>query len=219
MLYNALRVLIFSIISKSQTKINITISEMRSLLTAALIKTAISIALYFLAFLPMSYLPDVLRNNDYSVFFYLPTGVKVLCVLLFDIWGAVGLSIGVLIRQSIEHPEYGLNLPLMISLENAIVFWASVKLALKAMGVSSDIENITYLKIVGLALFCSVIHGFSYTFVLFEFNVISSGNYLRESLVTVMAGFFGTMATVLLLSFAIKHSSRLQRHMRAIEND
>jgi hypothetical protein len=57
---------------------------MKSLLTGALIKIAISIALYFLAFLPMSYLPDVLRNNDYSTFFYLPTGIKVLCVLLFD---------------------------------------------------------------------------------------------------------------------------------------
>jgi hypothetical protein len=192
---------------------------MNSLLTGALIKIAISIALYFLAFLPMSYLPDVLINNDYSTFFYLPTGVKVLCVLIFDIWGAIGLAIGVLIRQVIQHPEYGLVLPLMIALENAIVFWASVKLALKLMGVSPDIENITYLKIVGLALFCSVIHGFSYTFVLFEFNVISSGNYLRESLVTVMSGFFGTMATVLLLSFSIKHSSWLQRHTRAVEND
>ena len=192
---------------------------MKSLLTGALIKIAISIALYLLAFLPMSYLPDVLRNNDFSTFFYLPTGVKVLCVLLFDVWGAVGLAIGVLVRQSIQHPEYGSALPLMIALENAIVFWASVKLALKAMGVSPDIENITYLKIVGLALFCSFVHGFSYTFVLFEFNVISSGNYLRESLVTVMSGFFGTMATVLLLSFSLKHSSWLQRHTRAVEND
>jgi hypothetical protein len=192
---------------------------MNSLLTGALIKIAISITLYFLAFLPMSYLPDVLRNNEYSSYFYLPTGVKVLCVILFDIWGAVGLAIGVLIRQIIQHPEFGLALPLTIALENAIVFWATVKLALKAMGVSPDIENITYIKIVGLALFCSFIHGFSYTFVLFEFNAISSGNYLRESLVTVMSGFFGTMATVLLLSFAIKHSSWLQRHMKAIEND
>ncbi|MBU3559429.1 MASE1 domain-containing protein [Polynucleobacter sp. Nonnen-W13] len=167
----------------------------------------------------MSYLPDFLINNDYSSFFYLPTGVKVLCVLVFDIWGVVGLAAGVLIRQSIQHPEFGLALPLIIALENAIVFWVTVKLALRAMGVGRDIENITYLKIVGLALFCSFIHGFSYTFVLFEFNAISSSNYLRESLVAVMAGFFGTMVTVLMLSFVIKHSPLLRRHMRAIEND
>ena len=192
---------------------------MKSLLTGVLIKIAISITLYFLAFLPMNYLPDVLINNDFSTFFYLPTGIKVLCVLLFDIWGAIGIAIGVLIRQTIQHPEYGAILPLMIALENAIVFWASVKLSLKAMGVGRDVENITYLKIIGLASICSVIHGFSYTFVLFEFNAISSGNYLRESLVTVMSGFFGTMATVLLLSFSLKHSSWLQRHTRAVEND
>jgi hypothetical protein len=192
---------------------------MKSLLAGALIKIAISIALYFLAFLPMSYLPDLLLNNDYSTFFYLPTGIKVLCVLLFDVWGALGVAVGVLIRQSIQHPEFGLTLPLMIALENAIVFWATVELALRSMGVGRDIENITYLKIVGLALFCSFIHGFSYTFVLFEFNVISSGNYLRESLVTVIAGFFGTMATVLALSFSIKHSPWIQRHMLTVEND
>lgn len=192
---------------------------MKSLLTGALLKIAISIALYFLAFLPMSYLPDLLINNDYSTFFYLPTGIKVLCVLLFDVWGALGIAVGVLIRQSIQHPEFGLTLPLMIALENAIVFWATVELALRSMGVGRDIKNITYLKIIGLALFCSFIHGFSYTFVLFEFNAISSGNYLRESLVTVIAGFFGTMATVLALSFSIKHSLWIQRHMRTIEND
>jgi len=192
---------------------------MKSLFAGALIKIVISIVLYFLAFLPMSYLPDVLRNNDYSTFFYLPTGVKVLCVLLFDIWGAIGLAVGVLIRQSIQHPEFGMTLPLMIALENAIVFWASVKLALKAMGVGRDIENITYIKIVLLALLCSVMHGFSYAFVLLKFSIISSDNFLRESFVTIISGFFGTMATVLLLSFSIKHSLWLQRHTRAVEND
>ena len=192
---------------------------MKSLFAGALIKIVISIVLYFLAFLPMSYLPDILRNNDYSTFFYLPTGVKVLCVLLFDIWGAIGLAVGVLIRQSIQHPEFGMTLPLMIALENAIVFWASVKLALKAMGVGRDIENITYIKIVLLALLCSVMHGFSYAFVLLKFSIISSDNFLRESFVTIISGFFGTMATVLLLSFSIKHSLWLQRHTRAVEND
>lgn len=192
---------------------------MNSLFAGALIKVAASFALYFLAFLPMNYLPESAINNDYSVYFYLPTGIKVLCVLIFDIWGAIGIALGVLIRQSIQHPEFGVSLPLVIALENAIVFWVSVTLSLRAMGVGRDIENITYLKIVGLALFCSFIHGFSYTFVLFEFNAISSSNYLRESLVTVMAGFFGTMVTVLMLSFVIKHSPLLRRHMRAIEND
>ena len=192
---------------------------MKSLFAGALIKIVISIVLYFLAFLPMSYLPDILRNNDYSTFFYLPTGVKVLCVLLFDIWGAIGLAVGVLIRQSIQHPEFGMTLPLMIALENAIVFWASVKLALKAMGVGRDIENITYIKIVLLALLCSVMHGFSYAFVLLKFSILSSDNFLRESFVTIISGFFGTMATVLLLSFSIKHSLWLQRHTRAVEND
>lgn len=192
---------------------------MSSLLTGALIKIAISIVLYFLAFLPMSFLPDLLRNNEYSSFFYLPTGVKVLCILLFDIWGAVGIAVGVFIKQSIQHSGFGLALPLVIALENAIVFWVTVNLSLKVMGVGRDIENITYIKIVLLALCCSVIHGFSYTFVLSEFNVISSENYLRESLVTIISGFFGAMATVFLLSFSLKHSAWLQRHMSAFEND
>lgn len=192
---------------------------MKSLLAGALIKILISLALYFLAFLPMIYIPDLLRNNSYSTFFYLPTGVKVLCVLLFDIWGAFGIAVGVLIRQSVQHPEFGISFPLAIALENAVVFWAAVNLSLKAMRVGRDIQNITYLKIILLALLCSVAHGFLYTIVLFEFKAIPAENYLRESLVTIISGFFGTMATILMLSFSIRHSSWLQRHMRAIEND
>lgn len=192
---------------------------MNSLFTGALIKIAISLALYFLAFLPMHYLPDLIRNNEFSTFFYLPTGVKVLCVLLFDIWGAIGLAVGVFIKQSVQHPEFDFSFPLAVALENAIVFWATVKLSLKALGVGRDIENITYIKIVLLSLFCSVIHGFSYTWLLFKFSAVPAGNYLREGLVTTISGFFGTMAIVLLLSFIFKKSSWLQHQMRSVEND
>lgn len=192
---------------------------MNSLLTSALIKIAISIVLYFLAFLPMSILPDFFRNNEYSSFFYLPTGAKVMCVLLFDVWGAIGLAVGVFIKQSVMHPEFGVDLPLAIAFENAIAFWIAVKLSLKAMRVGLDIENITYIKIVFLALCCSLTHGFAYTLVLIKFNAIPIGSYLRESLVTAIAGFFGTMAMVLMFSFFIKHSLWLQRHIRIIEND
>ena len=192
---------------------------MNSLFTGVLIKIAISIALYFLAFLPMNFLPDLVRNNEYSSFFYLPTGVKVLCVLLFDVWGAIGMAVGVFIKQSVQHPEFDFRFPLMVAIENGVVFLATVKISLKALGVGRDIENITYIKIVLLALLCSVLHGFSYTFLLFEFSVIPPSSYLRESLVTTIAGFFGTMATVLLLSFVFKKSLWLQRQIRSIEND
>lgn len=192
---------------------------MNSLFTGVLIKIVISITLYFLAFLPMNFLPDLVRNNEYSSFFYLPTGVKVLCVLLFDVWGAIGMAVGVFIKQSVQHPEFDFRFPLTVAIENGIVFLATVKISLKALGVGRDIENITYIKIVLLALLCSVIHGFSCTFLLFEFGVIPPGNYLRESLVTTISGFFGTMATVLLLSFVFKKSLWLQRQMRSIEND
>lgn len=192
---------------------------MNSLLTGALIKIGISIVLYFVAFLPTNYFPELIRNNEYSSFFYPPTGIKVLCILLFDIWGAIGLAVGVFIRHSIQHPELGYSFPLVVALENAIVFWVSIKVLLKAMGVGRDVENITYIKIVLLAVICSVIHGFSYTYVLFEFNVIPAVNYFRESFVTAISGLLGTMAIVLLLSFSVKNSPWLQRHMRAIEND
>lgn len=192
---------------------------MKSLFAAALIKIAISIGLYFLAFLPMNYLPDFIRNNEYSSFFYLPTGVKVMCVLVFDIWGAIGVAMGVFVRQLIQHPELGLIFPLSVGLENAIILFGVVRLAMKALGVGRDIENLTYIKIVLIAFFVSAAHGLSYTFVLVKFGLVSSESYLRESLVTTISGFFGTMATVLLLTLIFKNSSWLQRQMRVIEND
>jgi hypothetical protein len=198
---------------------NITILRMNSLLSAALIKIVISMALYFIAFLPTNYYPDLLRNNEYSTFFYLPTGMKVLCVLLFDIWGAIGVAIGVFIRQSLQHPDLSFSFPLSLAFENLFVFWVTVKVSLKSMGVGREIQNITYIKIVGIALMCSVLHGFSYAFVLLEFSLISPADYFRESLFTAMSGLFGTMAIVLLLSLAFKHSLWLQKQVRAIEND
>lgn len=192
---------------------------MKSLFTAALLKIATSMALYFLAFLPMNYLPELVQNNDYSTFFYLPTGIKVICVLIFDVWGAVGIALGVLIRQSIQHPEFGITFPLSVALENAIVFFASVKLTMRGLSIGQNIENLTYVKIVVIALLASVAHGFLYTFVLLQYRVITLHYYLRESLVTVISGFLGAMVTILMLSLIVRASPWVQRQMKAVEND
>jgi hypothetical protein len=90
---------------------------------------------------------------------------------------------------------------------------------MRGLSIGQNIENLTYVKIVVIALLASVAHGFLYTFVLLQYRVITLHYYLRESLVTVISGFFGAMVTILMLSLIVRASPWVQRQMKAVEND
>ena len=79
----------------------------------------------------------------------------------------------------------------MVALVGSAVLVLVVNLTLKGLGVSRDLHNLKCRDVVTLALFASIAHGFSYTYVIFAIHNYSYDNFIHESMIIVMGGFFG----------------------------
>jgi preprotein translocase subunit SecG len=65
-------------------------------------------------------------------------------------------------------------------------------------------------------VFASIAHGFSYTYVIFTIHNYEFDNFMRESMIIVMGGFFGNMIVVGLLTYFAQHSRWLQHQMKKL---
>jgi preprotein translocase subunit SecG len=76
-----------------------------------------------------------------------------------------------------------------------------------------------YRDVVTLALFASVAHGFSYTYVIFVVHNYAFDNFMRESMIIVMGGFFGNMLVIGLLTYFAQHSRWLRQQIQRLNKD
>ena len=107
----------------------------------------------------------------------------------------------------------------MVALVGSAVLVLVVNLTLKGLGVSRDLHNLKCRDVVTLALFASIAHGFSYTYVIFAIHNYSYDNFIHESMIIVMGGFFGNMLIIGFLTFAVQSSAWLQNQIKRLNQD
>ena len=179
-----------------------------------LLKVGAPFCLYFLTLYVVKAFPFLVNHPELSYFVYLPAGIKVLSVLIFGWLAAVGIGLAVFIRLLIFQPDQPWYAWLLIAVIGSVVLLLVVNLTLKGLGVTRNLDNLKYRDVVTLALFSSIAHGFSYTYVIFVIHNHAFDNFIRESMVIVMGGFFGNMLIIGLLTFAIQHSPWLQNQIK-----
>ena len=184
-----------------------------------LLKIGLPFCLYFLTLYAVKALPILVNHPELSYFVYLPAGIKVLSVLIFGWMAAIGIGLAVFIRFLIYQPEQPWVVWFMVALVGSAVLVLVVNLTLKGLGVSRDLHNLKYRDVVTLALFASIAHGFSYTYVIFAIHNYSYDNFIRESMIIVMGGFFGNMLIIGFLTFAVQSSTWLQNQIKRLNQD
>jgi hypothetical protein len=179
-------------------------------------KIGLPFCLYFLTLFAVKALPVLVNHPELSYFVYLPAGIKVLSVLIFGWTAAIGIGLAVFIRLLIFQPEQSWVIWFAVALVGSTVLVLVVSLTLKGLGVSRDLHNLKYRDVVTLALLASIAHGFSYTYVIFATHNYIFENFIRESMIIVMGGFFGNMLIIGLLTFAVQHSAWLQNQIKRL---
>lgn len=183
-----------------------------------LLKIGTPFCLYFLSLYIVKAFPFLVNHPELSYFVYLPAGIKVLSVLIFGWLAAVGVGLAVFIRLLIFQPEQSWWAWFLVALVGSTVLVLTVNLTLKGLGVSRDLHNLKYRDVVTLALFASIAHGFSYTYVIFLIHQHVFDSFIRESMIIVMGGFFGNMLIIGLLTFAIQRSAWLQNQIKQLND-
>ncbi|MFZ9611576.1 MAG: hypothetical protein ACO294_12830 [Methylococcales bacterium] len=163
--------------------------------------------------------PFLVNHSELSYFVYLPAGIKVLSVLIFGWLAAIGIGLAVFIRLLIFQPEQPWFSWFMVALVGSVVLVLAVNLTLKGLGVAKDLHNLKYRDVVTLALFASIAHGFSYTYVIFTIHNYAFDNFMRESMIIIMGGFFGNMLVIGLLTYFIQHSHWIQQQIQRLNSN
>ena len=183
-----------------------------------LLKLGLPFCLYFLTLYVVKAFPFLANHPGLSYFVYLPAGIKVLSVLIFGWIAAIGIGLAVFIRLAIFQPEQPWFIWFVVALIGSAVLVLVVNLTLKSLGVARDLHNLKYRDVVALALFVSITHGFSYTYVIFSIYNYAFDNFMRESMIIVMGGFFGNMLVIGLLTYFVQHSRWLQQKIERLNN-
>ncbi len=158
----------------------------------------------------------LVNKSELSYFIYLPAGIKVLSVLIFGWMAAIGIGLAVFIRLVVFQPEQSWLVWMTVASVGSIVLILVVNLTLKGLGVARDLHNLKYRDVVTLALFASIAHGFSYTYVIFAIHNYAFDNFMREGMIIVMGGFFGNMLVIGLLTYIAQHSRWLQHQIKRL---
>lgn len=181
-----------------------------------LLKIGLPFCLYFLALYLVKAFPVLVNKPELSYYIYLPAGIKVLSVLIFGWMAAIGIGLAVFIRLVVFQPEQSWFVWLTVASVGSVVLILAVNLTLKGLGVARDLHDLKYRDVVTLAFFASIAHGFSYTYVIFTIHNYEFDNFMRESMIIVMGGFFGNMIVVGLLTYFAQHSPWLQHQMKKL---
>lgn len=181
-----------------------------------LLKIGIPFCLYFFTLYVVKAFPVLVNRPELSYFIYLPAGIKVLSVLIFGWMAAIGVGLAVFIRLVIFQPEQPWYVWLIVAMVGSVVLVLVVNLTLKGLGIARDLHNLKYRDVVTLALFASIAHGFSYTYVIFLIHNYAFDNFMRESMIIVMGGFFGNMLVIGLLTYFAQHSQWLQDQIKRL---
>lgn len=175
--------------------------------------------MYFLTLYIVKAFPVLENRPELSYFIYLPAGIKVLSVLIFGWMAAIGIGLAVFIRLVIFQPEQAWHVWLTVAVVGSLVLILAVNLTLKGLGIARDLHNLKYRDVVTLALFASIAHGFSYTYVIFVIHNYAFDNFIRESMIIVMGGFFGNMLVIGVLTYFAQHSQWLQSQIQRLNKD
>lgn len=181
-----------------------------------LLKIGAPFCLYFFALYVVKAIPMLENQAELSYFIFLPAGIKVLSVLIFGWVAAIGVGLAVFIRLLIFQPEQPWYIWLTVASVGSIVLVLAVNLTLKGLGIARDLHNLKYRDVVTLALFASIAHGFTYTYVIFVIHDHAFDNFIRESMIIVMGGFFGNMLVIGLLTYFAQHSQWLKRQIQRL---
>ena len=142
-----------------------------------------------------------------------------LSVLIFGWMASIGVGLAVFIRLIIFQPEQPWYIWLIVAVVGSVILVLTVSLTLKGLGIARDLHNLKYRDVVTLALFASFAHGFSYTYVIFVIHNYAFDNFMRESMIIVMGGFFGNMLVIGLLTYFAQHSRWLQQQIQRLNKN
>jgi hypothetical protein len=154
-----------------------------------LIEIVISFILYWIFAGYLWFFPE-LRSGVITYFIFLPAGVKLFAVLVFQWRGAVGTGIAIFSRLMITDSTQPWISWLIVAVTVSIALYVVVQLVLMVLGVEKNLSNFHYYQIVLLAAITSITNGFTFAYVVNSLTNSEMSSSLFHSGFNVVIGNF-----------------------------
>ncbi len=138
-------------------------------------------------------------DGDLSFILYLPAGIKLLSILVFQWRGAIGIALAIFARFVFYDQNYTVLQSLLMASINAGVSFLVIYSYLKIFNISSSLGNLNLWHIVGLSAVCSITNA-----LLFIFRHLAFEHYWHKVFLIVINNFTGNAVLVWLLTYTAR---------------
>lgn len=176
----------------------------------------ISFALYWIFAGYLWFLPE-LKSTAITYFVFLPAGVKLFAVLIFQWRGAVGTGLAIFSRLIITDSNQPWTSWLIVAITVSITLYVVVQLMLKLLSVNRDLSNFHYYQIVLIALVTSTVNGFTFAYVVHSLtdSEMSSGLF-HSGFNAVIGNFAGNAVFVCTALFIVQKKMAIKNFLKSL---
>jgi len=139
-----------------------------------------------------------LAYSPYITLIFLPAGLRLIAILLFDSAAVVGLFVGALITNAINQ-TFDLPTAIVISLISAVSAYISIILTKYIFNINDILHNLNARQLVILALISSTFNSVSHN-IFFYYQFCLTSNILNSLLNMFVGDFLGCLIILYLLS-------------------
>mgnify|MGYP003334213223 CR=1 FL=1 len=163
-----------------------------------------SLALYFISLELTKLLPQLLIHDNWIYLVFLPAGSRLLSIMLFGIWGAIGDCIALFISAMNFLPEQQMIVWLTFATTSSLTSLIAIRLTMKQLKINLDLSNLQYWQIPALSVISNLAHAFVTQLTLSHFIQKHYEFYIRDSLAMALGDFLGTMLIIGAVTVGIK---------------
>lgn len=182
------------------------------------VEIAIPFILYWIFVAPL-YFFSQLKSSPITFFIFLPAGVKLVSILIFDWRGMVGVALGTFSRLASTEFSQPVVSWLFIAFSTTLSIYLVVRVVLKLMGIERDLSNLRYYQVLMLATITSIVNGFIFAYGVGWFTTVHmSKDLFHSSFITIMGNFTGNAVFVCGLMIIMRNKLMIKSFIARLKN-
>jgi len=166
--------------------------------------SALSFLAYVLAFKLTSYFPDSFKYAGWIYLVFLPAGTKLICIMLFGIWGTIGDALALYWLATEFLPNGTPALWIIYSATSSLMTFFAIRFAMKAFSINHNLSNLQLWQLPFLSLIGAGIHGFITILVLVKIRLLHPDDYWSSSFAIITGDFVGIFLVLVIFSLFTK---------------
>ena len=169
--------------------------ENNPLLSIAL--SLLSFLAYVLTFKLTTSLPYSLKYAGWIYLIFLPAGSKLICIMLFGIWGTIGDAFALYWMSTQFLPNVGYKLWAIYAVTSSLMTFIAIRFAMKSLSIRNDLGNLHFWQMPFMSLIGAGIHGFITILVMVEIGLVRPEDYWSSSFAIITGDFIGIFLVLL----------------------